>query len=544
MTGKVLLRHQNFNMTLTLPQEVAEILEAFAVLFAQTRSWQHAQVLLVGLLLCHGKRTISRILQVMGLSDEQHYANYYRILNRVRWSARTGAKLLLKLLVERLLGDAPLVIGLDDTLERRWGKQIAGLGRYRDPVRSTSNKVVSCSGLKWVVMQILMPVPWSQRVWGLPFSSVLAPSKRDNETAGRRHKTLLDWSRGMVSQVSRWVSGVLYVADGSFGNPKFAWVCRERGAHLISRLRLDAGLYDFAPVRDPHRRGKHPSKGARRANLKQLLEQRHLPHPLPLPPSLRDGSTLPPPIVASLRWYGGQSVVRHLYSDTALWYVDSTRPLPIRWVLVVDPSGTQPPMALFSTQMMFSPQFIVETFVTRWALEVTFEETRAHLGLQTQRHWSQPAVQRATPVVFAAFSITCLLAHALSARRPLKPRSTAWYVKREPTFSDLLETVRTCLWQAHPNFARSTLSHDPALYFTHDDPWWMGLLASSLSMDKVESQKHRVSVADRFKPWCTGRLLLAGSRSPLRFRICWRRDREWILCGRGRYRSGGIDFRL
>ena len=391
---------------LTLTQEVESILEGFASLFAQRRSWQHAQVLLIGLWLCQGKRTVSRLLQVMGLGEEPHYHKYYRILSRVGWSGLSGAKQLLKLLRLRLIQDGPLVIGLDDTLERRWGRSIWGLGIYRDPVRSTSHYNVKCSGLKWVVMQVLVPLPWSPRPWGLPFFRVLAPSKSTNVQDKRRHKTTVDWAVQMMKQVNRWVQqSWICVADGGYGNLKFGWQCRYQGVSLISRLRLDANLYDFAPAYDPHRPGKPRTKGARLLTPQQRLAQIHTPAPpgvLHLLPQL-DPMALPHPQRAQLHWYGGGTQVRLLYTGTALWATDDYRPLPIRWVLVIDPSGKDRPAALFSTNLTLEPAFIVETFVARWSLEVTFQESRAHLGFQTQRHGSKLAVQRTTPVILAFF---------------------------------------------------------------------------------------------------------------------------------------------
>lgn len=375
-----------------------------------------------------------------------------------------------------------MVLGLDDTLERRWGRRIGGLGIYRDPVRSRHRYQVTCSGLKWVVMQVLVPLPGSPRPWGLPFFSVLAPSKAANAQA-RRHKTTVDWAVQLVQQVSRWVQRPwLCVADGGYGNLTFGWQCRHQGVSLSSRLRLDAHRYDFAPAYAPHRPGKPRTKGARLPTPQQRLAQIHAStppgvlHPLPQ----LDPMALPHPQRAPLRWSGGCTQVRLLYSGTAVWAADGYRPLPIRWVLGLDPSGKQPPAALCSTNLALEPAFIVETFVARWSLEVTFQEVGAHLGFQTQRHWSKPAVQRTTPLILALCALTCRIAQSLQLAHPLSSRSTAWYHKPHLTFSALLEQVRVHLWQIHPSLSRSTQITNLDFWDSPPCQQLISLLASSL----------------------------------------------------------------
>ena len=99
----------------------------------------------------------------------------------------------------------PVVLGLDDTIERRWGPKIAARGIYRDPVRSSDSHFVKTSGLRWISLMLLAPIPWAGHVWALPFFSALAPSERYWQDRKLRPKTLLDWARPLVLQVQRWV---------------------------------------------------------------------------------------------------------------------------------------------------------------------------------------------------------------------------------------------------------------------------------------------------------------------------------------------------
>jgi DDE superfamily endonuclease len=189
-----------------LPARFAAIILTFAPLFLQ-RSWRYAEVLLLGAILAPGKRTVTSILRITGRSRERHFVNYHRVLNRARWSARRAARLLLRLLLDTFVPRGPVILGLDDTIERRRGKRIAAKGIYRDPVRSSKGHFVKASGLRWLSLMLLLPIPWAGRVWALPFLTALAPSERHRGERGRRHKTLTDWARQLVLQARRWMPG-------------------------------------------------------------------------------------------------------------------------------------------------------------------------------------------------------------------------------------------------------------------------------------------------------------------------------------------------
>ncbi|MEA5451981.1 transposase, partial [Leptolyngbya sp. CCNP1308] len=210
--------------------------------------------LVIGALLAPGKRTVSQILRVMGLGEEPQFQRYHRVLNRAVWSSRQASRILVNLLVGTFASDGVIVMGLDDTIERRWGKRIAARGIYRDPVRSSQEHFVKTSGLRWLSLMLLVPIPWAQRVWALPFLTVLAPSERYNQTQGRRHKALTDWVRQRLVQVRRWLGNrpIVVVADSSFAAlDLLASVSHlPHPVHVVTRLRLDAALDKPAPPRD------------------------------------------------------------------------------------------------------------------------------------------------------------------------------------------------------------------------------------------------------------------------------------------------------
>ncbi|MGI4947009.1 MAG: transposase, partial [Janthinobacterium lividum] len=146
-----------------LPSRFAAVILTFAPLFRQ-RSWHHAEVLLIGAILAPGKRTVTSLLRICGLMHERHFVNYHRVLNRATWSPRAASQVLLGLLIAAFAPDGPVVLGIDDTIERRRGVHIAAKGIYRDPVRSSHGHFVKASGLRWLSLMLLVPIPWAERV--------------------------------------------------------------------------------------------------------------------------------------------------------------------------------------------------------------------------------------------------------------------------------------------------------------------------------------------------------------------------------------------
>lgn len=425
---------------LTLPNEVLQVLLPFAQAF-DYRIWDLVQILVIGAILTPGKRTVSAVLRTLGLAHEAQYQNYHRVLNRAQWSGVVVSQILLGLLVTTLLAaDARLIFGVDETLERRKGEQIKAKGVFRDPVRSSKTYPVYAYGLRWVSMMLLVAVPWSQRVWALPFLTVLAPSEATNRRNGRRHKTSIDWIMQMISVVYRCYRQrqMVLVTDGGLAAIKLGLRCRKLGVTYVSRLRLDAALY-APPVESPKgKRGPKAKKGAQQPSL-----------------ATRALDPKTPWTNLDLAWYGGKAKTLEIVTGTNLWYTSGFHPLPIRWVLVRDPDGKFATTAFFCTELDADPNQILTWFILRWSLEVTFQEVRTHLGVETQRQWSDLAIARTTPALLGLFSLTTLLAHTLALHQPIPIRTASWYAKDEPTFSDVLAFVRHFLW-SHMQLALST----------------------------------------------------------------------------------------
>ena len=237
----------------------------------------------------------------------------------------------------------------------------------------------------------------------------------------------------------------MIVADGGYAALELLHSCQSlrEPVTLITRLRLDAALYAPAPPRQPGQMGRPRLKGPRLPKLRELLDTA----------SVSWTST-------QLAWYDGTTRTLELASQTAVWYHSGEPPVPIRWVLIQDPKDELDTQALLCTDQTADPAQIVEWFVLRWQLEVTFQEVRAHLGVETQRQWSDKTIARTTPVLLGLFSWITLAAHALQKHHPISPRTAAWYDKPSPTFVDAIALVRRHLWLASEGFSLSASDPD------------------------------------------------------------------------------------
>lgn len=419
-----------------LPPRFVSLLAGFLNLFTRpTRP--NILVLLAGVVLAPGRRTVTTALRILGRDQDPHFCTFHRVLSRAAWSSRAVAQQLLMLLIKVFVpAGAPVVIGLDDTIERRWGPKINARGIYRDPVRSSKGHFVKASGLRWLCAMLIVRVPWAERNMALPFLTLLAPSKRFYAGKSRAPKTLLDWARQAALQIHRWLPDryIVMVADSAFAALEFLAAVRNHVC-VVTRLRLDANLFDF-PSPKRKGRGRPPVRGKPLKKLSAILRDRKV--------SWRRCRI-------SL-WYGRTNRLVEITSGTAIWYHGGIPPVPIRWVLVRDPKGELEPQAFLATDLDASPSDILAWFVSRWQVEVTFEEVRAHLGVETQRQWSDKAILRTTPALLGLFSIVTLWAHDLSQSRMLKPRTAAWYPKATLTFSDAIAAVRREIWAHQISF--------------------------------------------------------------------------------------------
>jgi hypothetical protein len=414
-----------------LPAEIIAVLAAFQPAFTRP-TWRKALLLVIGTLLAHGRRTVTVALRHVGLSHDPHFSCFHHVLNRAQWSCLDVSRRLLQILVQHFVGaGGQITIVVDEHLERRWGPKITKRAHYRDPLLSSKACSVSTSGLRWVVFALVVHPPWTARYWALPFLSILCTPADVTAQFGCRHKTTCDLAAQAVLLLRRWLPDVPIelVGDSGYSKIELGLRCQEEQIELITPLRLDANLFTPAPARCAGQKGRPRLVGTRLPKLNAVL----------LDPQTAWQ-------ISDWEWYSGGRRKMEWCSGTALWYHTGHRPLALRWVLLRDPAGKYEPKAYLCTNPQREPLELVRSYMKRWPLEVTFEESRAHLGVETQRQWSDKAVERSTPCVLGLYSLVSLFGHALYPTGAVPVQQTAWYHKEQATFSDVLMAVRTALW--------------------------------------------------------------------------------------------------
>jgi hypothetical protein len=388
--------------------------------------------LLTGTLLAQGRRTVAAALRASGNSMAGNWSSFHQVLNRARWSPLAVSRQLLLLIVETFVPAGACVdLVIDEKLERRWGSKISKRGHYRDSALSSRERSVSSPGLRWIVMAVVVTLPWTKQRWALPFLCVLTTTPEVSATLGRRHKTVGLWAHQMVSLVRRWLPdrSIKLMGDTAYSILELGLHAKAQQVTLVTTGRLDAVLHEPPPERTQHTIGRPRVVGQRLPSLEQVLQdpQTHWQK-------------------LTLDWYDEGERTVEICTGTALWYRYGSDPLPIRWVLTRDPEGKRPPKAIFSTDPTQTAEQIVRDFMKRWSLEVTFEESCAHLGIETQRQWSDLAIERSTPLLFGLYSLVTLFGRALHPDGQIPVAQAAWYRKHTATFRDVLAVVRRHLW--------------------------------------------------------------------------------------------------
>jgi DDE superfamily endonuclease len=430
-----------------LPDPMREVLMTFRPLFTAP-TWRKLMTLLTGTLLAQGRRTVAAALRASGNDQAGNWSLFHQVLNRARWSPLAVSRQLLLLIVETFVPTGVCVdLVIDETLERRRGCKISKRGHYRDSALSSRKRSVSSPGLRWIVMAVVVTLPWTKQRWALPFLCVLATTPEVSEQLGKRHKTIGMWAHQMISLVRRWLPDreIKLMGDTAYTILELGLHAKSQQVTLVTTGRLDAVLHESPPKRTQHTIGRPRVVGKR----------------LPAPEKVfQDPETAWQKLI--LNWYGQGERTLEICTGTALWYRYGFDPLPIRWVLTRDPSGKRPPKAIFSTDPTQTTEQIIQDCMKRWSLEVTFEEGRAHLGIETQRQWSDLAIERSTPLLFGLYSLVALFGRALHPDGQIPVAQAAWYRKQTATFRDVLAVVKRHLW-GQETFPTSLMESDVVL---------------------------------------------------------------------------------
>ena len=251
---------------------LVRLLAMFAPAFTAP-TFAHALTLAYGAILAPGRRTVAA-LRAIGRNDERHFTTYHRVLNRAAWSPLARSKVLLGLIRTAFVGpEAPLLLVIDDTLERRYGRHVAYKARYHDPVRSASGHVVTTSGVRWLCRCALVRVPWSSRPWALPCLTVPCPTPAVSARLGKRQRTVPARAATLIRLIRRGQPDrpLVLTGDSGYGVVALARACRAHDVTLVARLRLEAALYAPVPPQRAGKPGVKPKKGPRLPTLCRLL---------------------------------------------------------------------------------------------------------------------------------------------------------------------------------------------------------------------------------------------------------------------------------
>jgi len=418
------------SIVLTIPSAAEQLFLQFSITFTQP-TFQRILPLAIGAILTMGRRTVTAVLWTIRTVIKGHHSTYHRVFSRAVWSLWPLGKVLATAILRYIPPDQPVLVPIDDTTAQHRGKHVYGKGCHHDAVRSAHKHVVYRWGHRWIVLAISVKLPFTSRRWALPVLAALYRPKELNLGEGHRHKTPPHLARQLMAVLIHWFPKrkFVFLGDGGYASHELANFCyrHRRHATLVSRFHGDANLYAPAPKRKA-RMGRPRIKGRKLPTPQEVVVHRQLTE-------------------ATVSWYGGSDRRVQLTSGTGQWYKGGEGLVPIRWVFVHDIQGTHRDEYFYTTDTSLSGGQIASWFTSRWPIETTFQEVRAHLGFETPRQYVAKSVLRTAPCLLGLFSVVCLIFAEHTRCHRIQVRRTEWYVKAEPTFSDAIATVRRLFWQ-------------------------------------------------------------------------------------------------
>jgi len=377
-----------------------------------------------------GGRNVSAVLRLLALIQKLNPSTYHRVFSHRRWAPTRFARLIACFIVDRFVPPGPIRLVGDETVDRHRGKKVYGKARHRDAVRSSHSHTVYRYGHKWVVLAVLVDLPYTSRPLALPILVALYLDKKTNAAEGHRHKTPAQLMAGLLVIAMRWFPDrkLVFAGDNAYGTHQMCrFAKRHRGRlTLVSKFVPDANLFRPPPRRRPGTNGRPRVKGDA------------LPKPYE---SVQKGRGRK----LHVRWYGGGFRNVKVYTGTGHWFKSGKGLVQIRWVMVKDLDGTHRDEYFFSTDVSMSVKEIIEMYGGRWNIETTFQEMREHLGLETTRGWHRQTVLRMAPSLLMLYSVVVLLYDTLP-KNCVHRLSRKWFGKETTTFSDMMISVRHYLW--------------------------------------------------------------------------------------------------
>jgi DDE superfamily endonuclease len=413
-----------------LPACAMPVLMMFRPAFSAP-TYRRFLVLTLAAVLTTGRRTITNLLRTVRSQALGHMSTYHRVFSQRRWSAWALAHALITCLLDHVVPPGPVLLAGDDTVTEHPGPQVFGKGRHRDGVRSTHNYTAYRWGHQWVVLSVLVKLPFATRPWALPILVALYRPPEWDRMQRRRQKTPAHIARLLLARLMRWSPErhFIIVGDTGYGTSETARFCRRHHRHLtlVSKFYGDAALYEPPPPRRRSTIGRPRVKGQK----------------LPSPQEIVAHSAYRTRLMVV--WYGGTSRDIELVTGTGHWYRIGEALVAVRWVYIHDCTGTHRDEYLFTPDLSLDPQQIVECYMQRWSIETTFQECREYLKLESTKGYSQQTVLRFTPCLFGLYTLVVLLYLQLP-RSSSTVRTILWQGQSTVTFSDMMTCVRRTLW--------------------------------------------------------------------------------------------------
>lgn len=399
------------------------------------RTHENLNVLLRGAILASDVRTVTACLRSAWPWVTRHFSSYENVLRRAVINEREMTRLMFRMILRLIPEDSVIELIVDETLIRRYGPYVCGVSLHRDKILSTRSQTRITPGNMWIVLAFAVKLPFMENVIALPVLSALyISSKRGKPTRigleNKKHRTPSELAKLMILTVRRWVPDRRFrvIGDAWYASHELADMLNEKSARcpngtLVSRFRWDARLH--ADPGNYSGFGRPRIIGERISNPRQMADDKNANWEL-----------------HEITWYGGESSRFMLLSGDGLWYRCSQGATWVRWVIVRGVDGNHREEIFFTTDKTLSPSEIVECYVRRWSIEVTFEEARCHLGIETLRNRSYNAIHRSVPMLLSLYSLIAVWFASYGYGVGTYSNEAPWYKKKYVTFSDMLKTAR------------------------------------------------------------------------------------------------------
>ena len=414
-----------------VPRQFKPLMDDLTTAFPRFDTARRVMIFFAAAVLVHGARTVSAVLRLLSLVEPLNPSTFHRVFSHRRWSSWQLAKVIASFVIDRFAPDGVIRIVGDETVDGHRGKKVYGKARHRDAVRSAHSHTVFRYGHKWIVLAILIDVPYTSRPFALPLLVALYRDPKTNKSEGRVHKTPAELMSGLLAVLMHWFPKRKFVfsGDNAYGThpmSRFAYRHR-RQLTLVSKIVPDANLF------------KQPPKISRRQVGRPRVKGDSLPSPCEVVAKRKRRKKL------QVKWYGGGNRVIEVITETGNWFKSGKGLVPIRWVYVKDLTGTHRDEYFFSTDTTMSASDIVEHYCRRWNIETTFQEMREHLGLEKTRGWHRQTVLRMAPCLFTMYTLVAVFYDTLP-ESSIHFRTRKWFGKTTTTFSDMMASVRHYLW--------------------------------------------------------------------------------------------------